>query len=187
MLKDYWKKSMMKETVASQNSLYHTGQILVKMLKVQSCELYMMHSQVKTAEVYHWMTIWRQAYTSKLSIRARFKPIVWCGDVQKAFCQIWIWKEDKKEDSSQIEVLWFTRFLFGLVQPRFLFKGIVDEHRTSYTVQYTAEVAEIKDDLDVDDLITADENFEQVASLILFRMGHFEAAHGWLRPKRPPP
>ena len=149
---------MMKEIVASEN-FYHTGQILVKMLKVQSCELYMMHSQGKTAEVYHRMTIWRQAYTSKPSIRARFKPIALCGDVRKGFIQIWIKKEDKKEDSSQIEVLWFTRFLFGLVQPPFLFKGTVDEYWTSYTVQYPAEVAEIKDDLDVDDLITVGENF----------------------------
>ena len=66
---------------------------------------------------------------------------------------------DMNQKRGQIEVLWFTRFLFGLVQPPFLFKGTVDEYWTSYTVQYPAEVAEIKDDLDVDDLIIVGENF----------------------------
>ena len=36
---------------------------------------------------------------------------------------------------------------------------------SSYTEQYPAEVAEIRDDLHVDNLITGDENFEQVVSL----------------------
>ena len=32
----------------------------IKMLKVQNCELYMIHLQGKAAEVYYWMIAWKQ-------------------------------------------------------------------------------------------------------------------------------
>ena len=58
-----------------------------------------------------------------------------------------------------------------------------NNRRSSYTEKYRAEVAEIKDDLHVDDLITGDKNFEQVASLKyiaieIFREGGFKL-HEW--------
>ena len=101
-----------------------------------------------------------------LLIRTRFKPIALCGNLQ-----IWIKKRDRhalrfhwvwKEDPKQIEVLRFTRLGFGLVQSPFILQGAMSEHLLSYTKKYSAEVAEIRDDLYVDDLITGSENFEQL-------------------------
>ena len=53
----------------------------------------------------------------------------------------------------------------GLVQSPFALKGTIDEHLSSYTEKYPAEVDKIKDDLHVDDLITIGKSFEQMASL----------------------
>ena len=58
-----------------------------------------------------------------------------------------------------------------------------NNRRSSYTEKYRAEVAEIKDDLHVDDLITGGKNFEQVASLKyiaieIFHEGGFKL-HEW--------
>ena len=51
------------------------------------------------------------------------------------------------------------------MQSPFILEGTIDKHLSSYTEKYPAEVAEIMDDLYVDDLATSGENFEQVASL----------------------
>lgn len=102
-------------------------------------------------------------------IRAKFKPIALCGDLQKVFLQIRIKKEDcnalrfhwvRKEDPNQIEILRYTRLVFGLVHRR-------NNRRTSssYTEKYTAEVAEIRDDIYFDDLSTGGDNFEQMTFL----------------------
>ena len=55
--------------------------------------------------------------------------------------------------------------MFGLVQSPFILKVKIDEHLSSYTEKYPAEVAEIRNNLYVDDLVTGCENFEQVACL----------------------
>ena len=43
----------MKEIVTSENSIYQTKQLFVKMLKIERCELCMMYPKEKTAKVYH--------------------------------------------------------------------------------------------------------------------------------------
>ena len=93
-------------------------------------------------------------------IRTRFKPIALWDDLQKSFLRIRIKKEDcdalrfhwvRREDSNQTEVLRFTRLVFGLVQFPFILEGTTDEHRSSYTGKYPAEIAdEIRDELYVD-------------------------------------
>ena len=50
--------------------------------------------------------------------------------------------------------------MFGLVQSRFISEGTIGKHLSNYTEKYPAEVADIRDDLYVDDLITGGENFE---------------------------
>lgn len=42
-----------KVIVASKNSIYHAGHLFIKMMKVQSCELFIKHSQRKTEAIYH--------------------------------------------------------------------------------------------------------------------------------------
>ena len=48
------------------------------------------------------------------------------------------------------------------MQSPFILQGAMSEHLISCTKKYSAEVAEIRDDLYVDDLITGGENFEQL-------------------------
>ena len=93
-------------------------------------------------------------------IRTRFKPIALCGDLQKVFLQIRIKTDDcdalrfhwiKERDPNQIEAFRFTRLVFGLAQSPFISDGTLQEHLGSYIEKYPIEVAEIKDDLYVDD------------------------------------
>ena len=96
-------------------------------------------------------------------IRTRFKPIALRGDLQKAFLQIrikaanrdalrfhWI----KERDPNQVEILWFTKLIFGSVQSPVFLGGSLQEHLETYIEKYHIEVAEIKDDLYVDNLIS---------------------------------
>ena len=57
------------------------------------------------------------------------------------------------------------RHEFGLAQSLFILRRTITKHLSSYSEKYPDEVAEIKNDLYVDDLVTGIENFEQVASL----------------------
>ena len=59
-------------------------------------------------------------------IRTRFKPIALCGDLQKDFLQIRI--KDGARDSSQTDLLRFTRLVFGLVQSPFILWATLREH-----------------------------------------------------------
>ena len=125
-------------------------------------------------------------------IRTRFKPIALCGDLQKAFLQIRIKADDrdalrfqwiKERDPNQIETLRSTRFVFGLVKPPCILGGTLQEHLGSYIEKYPIEVAEIKDDLYVDHLISGGNNFEQVTSLKDIAIAIFNQAgfklHKW--------
>ena len=96
-------------------------------------------------------------------IRTRFKPIGLCGDLQKAFLQIKIKAADrdalrfhwiKERDPNQVEILWFTKLIFGSVQSPVLLGGSLQEHLETYIEKCHIEVAEIKDDLYVDNLIS---------------------------------
>ena len=64
-----------------------------------------------------------------------------------------------------MEVLGFTRLVFGLVQSPLIPEGAKEEHLSSYIEKYSAEIQEIRDGLCVHDLVTGGENFEQVVSL----------------------
>ena len=109
-----------------------------------------------------------------VQIRTRFKPIALCGDLQQAFLQVRI-KADgrnilrfhwiRERNPNQIETLRFTRLVFGLVQSPFILGGTLQEYLGSYVEKYLIEVAEIKDDLYVDNLTSGGNNFEQVTSL----------------------
>ena len=77
--------------------------------------------------------------------------------------QIRIKKEDwdalrfhwiNEENPSEIEVYRFTHALFGLNQSPFLLGGTLEQHLSSQEKQLPTEVAEIKDGLYVDDLLT---------------------------------
>ena len=83
----------------------------------------------------------------------------------------------KNKDPSDIEVLRFTRALFGLVQSPFLFAGTLKQHLNSLRERYPAEVAEIEKCLYVDDIISGGCTTDEV-SIFMFEAAifMFEAA-----------
>jgi len=96
-------------------------------------------------------------------VRNRLKPIALVGDLKQAFLQVRIRPEHrdalrfhwiKNKDPSAIEVLRFTRALFGLVQSPFLLAGTLKVHLDKLKEQYPVEVEEIQRSMYVDDMIT---------------------------------
>ena len=96
-------------------------------------------------------------------VRNRLKPIALTADIKQAFLQVRIRTEDrdvlrfhwiKNKDPSAIEVLRFTRALFGLVQSPFLLAGTLKLHLENLRERYPSEIEEILRSLYVDDVIT---------------------------------
>ena len=107
-------------------------------------------------------------------VRNRLKPVALAGDLKQAFLQVRIQSEDrdalrfhwiKDRDTSNVEVLRFTRALFGLVQSSFLLGGTLHQHLGSMEGRYPSEVEEIKKSLCVDDVITGGETTDKVRKL----------------------
>ena len=95
-------------------------------------------------------------------VRNRFHPIAATGDLKQAFLQVRI-RENERDvlrfhwlkdlQTKEIEVLRFTRALFGLAPSPFLLAGVIKEHLRSLRQKYPDVVAEIEKSLYVDDLI----------------------------------
>ena len=95
-------------------------------------------------------------------VRNGLQPIALTADIKQAFLQVRIKAEDrdvlrfhwiKNKDPSTIEVLRFTRALFGLVQSPFLLAGTLKLHLENLRERYPVEVEEILRSLYVDDII----------------------------------
>ena len=123
-------------------------------------------------------------------LRTRFRPIVLCGDLKKAFLQIFVREEDRDvlrfhwikslDEPDVFEVFRFTRPLFGLVQSPFILGATLEVHFDKYP---EPEIAEIRNSLYVDDLIkgliTAAEGSEfKVLAKRVFREAGF-VLHKW--------
>ena len=82
--------------MVSQNSFYPKWQLFVKMPKVQSCKLYMMHCTRENSESLSLNGCLKTGPAlgpaRGILIRKNYKPIVLCGNLQKAFPQIQIKK-----------------------------------------------------------------------------------------------
>jgi hypothetical protein len=85
------------------------------------------------------------------------------ADVKQAFLQVRIRPEDrdslrfhwiKDKETLTIEVLRFTRALFGLVQSPFLLGATIQQHLKVIREKYPLEVEEIRRSLYVDDIIS---------------------------------
>ena len=107
-------------------------------------------------------------------VRSRLKPIALASDLKQAFVQVRIWMEDrdalrfhwfKNKATSEVEVLRFTRALFGLVQSPFFLGGTLQQHLESQRGKYPKEVDEILQSLYVDDVITGGETVPEVRTL----------------------
>ena len=107
-------------------------------------------------------------------VRNRLKPVALAGDLKQAFLQVRIrledrdalrfhWIKDKK--TSNVEVLRFTRALFGMAHSPFLLGGTLHQHLEGLKERYPSAVEEIKKSLYVDDVITNGETKEKVHKL----------------------
>ena len=105
-----------------------------------------------------------------MRVRNHLKPIVLAGDLKQAFLQVRIRAEDRDilrfrwfRDTTtfEVEVLRFTRALFGLVQSPFL----LGHHLQSLKGRYPKEVDKILKSLHVDDLTTCGETSNDVCHL----------------------
>ena len=96
-------------------------------------------------------------------VRGRFHSVALTGDMRKAFLQVRI-REEKRDalrffwlkdlDSGEVQILRFTRALFGLAPSPFLLGGVVEQHLESWNDSLPDIVAEILRSLYVDHLIS---------------------------------
>ena len=114
------------------------------------------------------------------------------GDLKQAFLQVRIRLEDrdvlrfhwiKDKETLNVEVVRFTRALFGLVQSPFLLGGTLHQYLEGMKERYPSAVEEIKKSLYVDDVITGGETTEKVhklkeSAVAVFGEAQFEL-HKW--------
>ena len=125
-------------------------------------------------------------------IRTRFRPVILCADIQKAFLQIRIREEERESlkfhwieslTNKSIQTCRFTRLLFGLNQSPFILEGTLRTHFDTYRNMYLELIEKIKDDMYVDDMVTGGDNVREVEkmkseSIELFEKGGFKL-HKW--------
>ena len=96
-------------------------------------------------------------------VRERFHSVALAGDMRKAFLQVRI-REGERDalrffwlsslDSNEVQVLRFTRALFGMASSPFLLGGVIEQHLKNWRDKLADNVAEIGKSLYVDDLIS---------------------------------
>ena len=95
-------------------------------------------------------------------VRQRAYPIAVTADIQKAFLQIRIRECERdalrfhwrKSEHGKLELLRFTRALFGLAPSPFLLGGVIEAHLDAWEEREPEIVAELRRSLYVDDLLT---------------------------------
>ena len=117
--------------------------------------------------------------------QSSFNPVALTGDLRKAFLQIVICEADRDAlrfhwirdlQSIEMEVLRFTRVVFGLTSSPFPLNGVIARHLESIEPRYPESVAEIRKNLYVDDLISGGPTTEKVANLTHDAVEIFEDA-----------
>ena len=107
-------------------------------------------------------------------VRNRLNPVALTDDLRKDFLQIVIREADRDAlrfhwirdlQSTEMEVLRFTRVVFGLTSSPFLLNGVIAQHLESIEPRYPESVAEIRKNLYVDDLLSGGPTAEKAADL----------------------
>ena len=106
-------------------------------------------------------------------VRGRFHPVAICADLQKAFLQVRIKKQNhdalrfhwKPSSQAEIQTLTFTQALSGLAPSPFLLGGVIEYHLQSWEDRKPDAVAEIKKSLYVNDLISGSTTVEKAKQL----------------------
>ena len=106
--------------------------------------------------------------------RSRFRPMLLCGDIEKAFLQIRI-RESERDvlrfhwvNSLQlkiIEILRFTRLVFSLPQSPFNLKGTLKKHFENCRDSFEKLIKIIENDMYVDDLETRGNSLKEVKEI----------------------
>ena len=100
-------------------------------------------------------------------IRTRFRPVVICGDIEKAFLQIRIRENERdclrfhwseKANYDIIKIYRFTRLVFELNQSPFILEGTLKIHFQNYIGIFGELIDRVEDDMYVDDLVTGRES-----------------------------
>ena len=86
-------------------------------------------------------------------------------------------------ESKNVEILRFTRLVFGLTQSYFILEGTLKKHFENYKESFKELIKIIENDLYVDGLVTGGNNLEEVKeikqnSVQLFKKGGFNL-HKW--------
>ena len=96
-------------------------------------------------------------------VRVRFQPVALTGDMKQAFLQVRIREEDRDAlrfhwisdlETRRVEVLRFTRALFGLAPSPFLLGGVIQQHLEACRATFPRLIQEIEKSLYVDDLVS---------------------------------
>ena len=104
-------------------------------------------------------------------VRTRLRPVLLCGDIEKAFLLIRIRENDRdalqfdwiqNRGPTNIEILRFTRFVFGLTQSTFILESTLKKHFENFKQVYTKIIEVIENDMYIDDLVTGEEKLDEV-------------------------
>ena len=104
-------------------------------------------------------------------IRARFRPVVICGDINKEFLQVRIRQNERdclrfdwieKANYDVITIYRLTRLVFGLNQSLFILEGALQIHFESCIGMFRELLERVKDNMYVDDLVTRGEITSEV-------------------------
>ena len=96
-------------------------------------------------------------------VRVRFYPVALTGDMKQAFLQVRIQEDDRNAlrfhwisdlETRRVEVLRFTRALFGLAPSPFLLGAVIKQHLEACRNSFPELVKEIEKSLYVDDLVS---------------------------------
>ena len=107
-------------------------------------------------------------------VRNRFHPIAVAGDIEKAFLQVRVREPDrdvlrfhwiKDVHSKEVEILRFTRVVFGLTSSPFLLNGVIARHLELIEPRHPETVAEMRKSMYVDDLISGAPTTNEAAEL----------------------
>ena len=115
-----------------------------------------------------------------------------CEDIEKAFLLIRIGESERdillfhwvdSLESKNIEILRFTRLVFGLTQSPFILDGTLKKQFENYRDSCKELIKITENDMNVDDLVTGGNNLEEVKeikqnSVLLFKKGGFNL-HKW--------
>ena len=106
-------------------------------------------------------------------VRSRIHPVAVVGDLKKAFLQVRIREADRdalrfhwrRGKHSDIEILRFTRALFGLAPSPFLLGGVIEYHLDTWEEREPRVVAEFRKSIYVDDLLSGGATEEEASKL----------------------